>query len=269
MCFEKLKNREYEFYTCDVFTNERFCGNQLAVLPCAEGLNGKTMQKIAREFNYSETTFVTKSEKPDCDFKVRIFTPAEELPFAGHPTLGTAFILANNMMIKSESKTCEITFEMGIGPVKVQVNYENKKPVFMRFSLNNFAISEKTLLTNGEIASAINLQKNNIDALDLVPVKIDFGAVMLMVPLKSIAALERARINHQKWDSVISSQNIKVLYLFNQNNKGKRGEYSSRMFAPELGVYEDPATGAQRQLWLWFSRIMMPQYASKQMVILS
>ncbi|MDH5721210.1 MAG: PhzF family phenazine biosynthesis protein [Spirochaetia bacterium] len=241
---DKHKNRQFEFYTCDVFTNERFGGNQLAVLPNAENLDGTTMQKISREFNYSETTFVTKSDKSACDFKVRIFTPAEELPFAGHPTLGTAFILAISQMVKDENHIGETTFETGIGPVKVQVHYENKKPVFMRFNINTFATPEKTSLSKYEIASAINLQKDDIGAFNLTPVKINFGAVMLMVPLKNIAALEKANINWQVWNGIISSQNIKVVYLFTQNNKDEKREYSSRMFAPELGVNEDPATGA-------------------------
>ena len=109
---------KYQFYTCDVFTNKRFGGNQLAVIPNAEGLSSEQMQLIAREFNFSECTFVLPAKQGEtCN--VRIFTRQQELPFAGHPNIGTAFVLASNGALGNLGHTTEITFEEKAGLVPI------------------------------------------------------------------------------------------------------------------------------------------------------
>ncbi|MDH5656595.1 MAG: PhzF family phenazine biosynthesis isomerase, partial [Spirochaetia bacterium] len=127
--------KEFGFYTCDVFTDRCFSGNQLAVIPDAERFTAKEMQRIAAEFNFSETTFVMPSKDPNCSHRVRIFTPKHELPFAGHPVLGTAFILAGRGTLKSENDTIKTVFELEIGPVPVEIQFAEGEPAYMRLTI--------------------------------------------------------------------------------------------------------------------------------------
>ena len=117
----------YRFYTCDVFTNKRFGGNPLAVLPEASGLSDKQMQQIAREFNFSETTFVVPPEAGHTR-KVRIFTPFDEIPFAGHPNIGTAFVLASTGELRRLDASTSVTFEEGAGLVPIDIDVVDGKP---------------------------------------------------------------------------------------------------------------------------------------------
>jgi predicted PhzF superfamily epimerase YddE/YHI9 len=118
------------YYTCDVSAERRFGGNPLAVLPEAAGLSGEQMQRIAREFNYSETTFVLPPEDPAHTRKVRIFTPGAEIPFAGHPNVGTAFVLAATGALRADAQTLQVVFEEGVGPVPVEMRYEDGQPAY-------------------------------------------------------------------------------------------------------------------------------------------
>ena len=120
----------YAYHTVDVFTDRAFGGNQLAVLPDARGLTTEQMTAITREFNYSETVFVLPPEDPANTRKLRIFTPGSELPFAGHPTVGTAFVLATTGDIRLDGDETRIVFEEGVGPVPVLIRSKNGKPFF-------------------------------------------------------------------------------------------------------------------------------------------
>jgi trans-2,3-dihydro-3-hydroxyanthranilate isomerase len=120
----------YRYYTCDVFTERRFGGNPLAVLPEAEGLSAEQMQRIAREFNYSETAFVLPPDDSAHTRRVRIFTPAAEIPFAGHPNVGTAFVLAAIGALRKDGETTRVVFEEGAGPVTVEIRYRDDQPIY-------------------------------------------------------------------------------------------------------------------------------------------
>lgn len=271
--------KEYDFYTCDVFTNRRFGGNQLAVLPGARGLDDETMQKVAREFNYSETTFVTASENPGCDFRVRVFTPYTELPFAGHPTLGTAFVLASLEPDREADREADwgpeqeaapevdwrpdrepdseadrdegptgsskkrVVFEMGIGEVPVEIKLEQGHPVFMRLSLKNPALPQESPLSERQIASALSLQEDEIGAGNLRAAKIISGASLLMVPLRDSAAVKKAQANFSVWKELITPA-VQAVYLFTPDGESSERDFVARLFAPDLGILEDPATGA-------------------------
>ena len=120
----------HRFVTADVFTRELFGGNPLAVLPDARGLDAALMQKIAREFNFSETVFVLPPDEPAHTRKLRIFTPTAEIPFAGHPNVGTAFVLAATGALAARGETARVVFEEGAGPVQVEIHYEHGQPVY-------------------------------------------------------------------------------------------------------------------------------------------
>ncbi len=120
----------YKFYTADVFTDKIFGGNQLAVFPQAQGLTSDIMQQIAKEFNLSETVFVLPSENPQATRRLRIFTPGAEIPFAGHPTVGTAYVLSAISDIPLTGDTTTILFEEGVGLVPVTIRAENGQPIY-------------------------------------------------------------------------------------------------------------------------------------------
>ena len=124
----------YRFYTADVFTDHIFGGNQLAVIPRADGLQDAQMQKVAREFNFSETVFVFPPQAPEHARRLRIFTPRCELPFAGHPTIGTAFVLAATGEIGLNREETDIVLEEGVGPVRVRVRANRERPVSARLT---------------------------------------------------------------------------------------------------------------------------------------
>lgn len=271
--------KEFAFYTCDVFTDRCFSGNQLAVIPDAENLTAKEMQSIAAEFNYSETTFVLPSKDPKCSFRVRIFTPRHELPFAGHPVLGTAFILAGRGTLKPEGSTIRTAFELEIGSLSVTVKFADEGLSFMRFTLPEPAVPEKTRLSDSEIASALDLAESDIGFGSYKPAAGFSGVKMLLVPLKNSEALEKARVNAEQWNDIISKNDIRAVYMFTEKTgeelrdsadvlSGASGErkpnYSARMFAPELGVPEDPATGSAAAFLASYLSVYDPEIAEKK-----
>ena len=255
--------KEFAFYTCDVFTDRCFSGNQLAVIPDAENLTAKEMQSIAAEFNYSETTFVLPSKDPKCSFRVRIFTPRHELPFAGHPVLGTAFILAGRGTLKPEGSTIRTAFELEIGSLSVTVKFADEGLSFMRFTLPEPAVPEKTRLSDSEIASALDLAESDIGFSSYMPAAGFSGVRMLLVPLKNSEALEKARVNTERWNAVISKNEIRAVYMFTECSE-RKPDYSARMFAPELGVPEDPATGSAAAFLASYLSIYDPEISEQK-----
>ena len=157
-----IELKSYKFFTCDVFTSTRFSGNQLAVVPEAEGLTGDQMQKIAKEFNFSETTFVLKSEL-NVNRKVRIFTPNEELPFAGHPNIGTACVLALDKDVKDIVAPVNVLFEELAGVVEIQISQDDNEILFCELKApEKFSLGAKVPLS--QLAQVLSLEESEIDA---------------------------------------------------------------------------------------------------------
>src|ERR687885_1358209 len=126
--------RKIHYHLVDVFTDRLFGGNQLAVVTNGRGISSELMQSIAKEFNLSETTFVLPPEDAENDYRVRIFTPHAELPMAGHPTVGTSFVLAREHMVRRDGRETAITLEEGVGPVPVRIEFEDGEPAFAEMS---------------------------------------------------------------------------------------------------------------------------------------
>ncbi len=181
--------RQIEYITVDVFTDRQFGGNQLAAVPDATGLSDKQMQQIAREFNLSETTFVLPSERQDCDCRVRIFTPMAEMPFAGHPNVGTAFVLANTGRVLDKTIPASkdaLVFEELAGIVEMQLQPNGAR---LR-SPQSFA--ELQVLETNVIADACNLSKDEIDTRQHEPVICSCGVPFTIAAVTSRDALTRA-----------------------------------------------------------------------------
>ena len=229
----------FKFYTCDVFTETRFGGNQLAVLPQATGLSDRRMQQIAREFNFAETTFVLPSERHSR--RVRIFTPRQELPFAGHPNVGTAFVLATIGELGAiTEKTSTVVFDELAGPVPIDIQRRNGL-VFCELTAPQ-QVSVGPPISVEAVAKAISLNPDDIVTRVHPPQVASVGFPFLFVEVKDREALSRSRANPEGMDAVVAQGFPADIHLYTRS--GDDFDLRARMFAPLDGIPEDPATGS-------------------------
>jgi trans-2,3-dihydro-3-hydroxyanthranilate isomerase len=224
----------YRFIIADVFTGQAFGGNQLAVLPDARGLSDQAMQALAREFNFSETTFVFPADDPAHAVRVRIFTPATELPFAGHPTVGTAVVLALEGLIP---RTGSVVLEEGVGPVMVDVDVSDAR-AFARLNRDTRVHTPSALPARETAAAALSLPVDAVRDAWFASVGVPFA----YIHLADSEAVDRSVLDQPAWSAGFSHEFGSALYLF----AGERAPGSTlyaRMFAPAMGIAEDPATG--------------------------
>lgn len=234
---------KYRFFTCDVFTAARFGGNQLAVLPEASGLSDLQMQRITREFNYSETTFVFPPEAGNTR-KVRIFTPAQEIPFAGHPNVGTAFVLATMGALGEIRSSLSVTFEEKAGLVPITIREERGKITSCELKAPKRVTFEDTV-PKRLIAEAASISVDDIVTKTHEPQAVSVGLPFLFVEVRDRAALERLRINMKGFEAVrdaIGGALRASIYFYARVSDGV--DVRSRMLAPLSGIPEDPATGS-------------------------
>ncbi len=231
----------YQFYTADVFTDKPFCGNQLAVFPHAEGLNETTMQQIAAEFNFSETVFVFPSLSSDIERRLRIFTPSGEIPFAGHPTVGTAFVLTKIGSFPLQGEETEIIFQEGVGKVPVKVKAIDNQPVYAELRVPSAPEFQDNTPNMADLAQIVGLKVTDLVSDDYPPQAVSCGLPFLLLQVRNLEALGKARLNQPAWQNILSSFWAPQLYLFCAVGENK---WRSRMFAPALGIEEDPATGS-------------------------
>ncbi len=232
---------ELRFVQVDVFTDRVFGGNPLAVVFEAAGLSDGVMQAIAREMNCSETTFLLPPTRPDCAARVRIFTPAREVPFAGHPTIGTAWVLATEKRLPPSTR--RFNLEEGIGPVEVTLEGEPARPsvLWMRHGEARFG---PELIERTGFARALGLAES--DLLAGAPVCTgSTGNTFLYIPLRDREVVDRVRLDVP---ALLAAQgegpNLGV-FVFAPDPDPKAGRVYARMFAPHTsGVPEDPATGS-------------------------
>ncbi|MEO8578502.1 MAG: PhzF family phenazine biosynthesis protein [Gemmatimonadales bacterium] len=243
----------YKYHTTDVFSDTPFAGNQLAVVPDARGLSDAQMATIAREFNYSETIFFLPPANPANTCSVRIFTPGSELPFAGHPTVGGAMVMAMTGEIELTGAETRIVLEEGVGPVPVMIRSENGKPVFAQLTTGKLPEKGDESHDARDIARIISLDIRDIDTEgDAAIEPWSAGVPYLIVPLKSLDALGRSRINFDLWEKKLKGCWAPETYLFVETDESRardgirngNGEIRTRMYAPALGIPEDPATGS-------------------------
>jgi len=231
---------KYRYYTCDVFTETRFGGNQLAVLPQAVGLSTQRMQEIAREFNFSETTFVFPARAGHTRH-VRIFTPAREIPFAGHPNVGTAFVLASAGEFGEIKSSLTVTFEEEGGLVSVAIHEAGGKVASCELTAPQALSFGKTLPVE-LVAAAISIDSKDIVTKTHGPQVASVGLPFIMVELRDRSVLERARISMSGFEALAAEDVMPDVYLYTRGTDGF--DIRARMFAPLSGVPEDPATGS-------------------------
>ncbi len=234
---------KYKYYICDVFTETRFGGNPLAVLPNAEGLSTEQMQKIATEFNFSESTFVFPADSGNTR-KVRIFTPTIEVPFAGHPNVGTAFTLATIGEFGDLLEITEIVFEEKAGLVPITIRNETAKAIWSELKAPE-KLSIGKSVNEQLVADVLNLGVSDIVTETHMPQVASVGLPFLIVGLKDRIALEKARVNLAALDKLVDLDVTPDIHIYIKTQDSKDDfDIRARMFAPLDGVPEDPATGS-------------------------
>jgi trans-2,3-dihydro-3-hydroxyanthranilate isomerase len=233
----------YDFVTVDVFTETRFGGNPLAVLPDASGLSDAQMQAIAREFNLSETTFVLPPEDPRNHARVRIFTPKYEMPFAGHPNVGTGYVLATMAGDPPE----HYTFEETAGLVRVHVLRDSNRAISGARVAAPKSLSIDIGIPAAVVAACAGLDEADVATLSHAPLVASVGTPFVIAELASVAALSRASPDLAAFRAAAAQfpdlEGRFALHLYSWVEGGER-RLRARMFAPLGGVLEDPATGS-------------------------
>jgi trans-2,3-dihydro-3-hydroxyanthranilate isomerase len=232
-------SRRYRYLHVDVFTERPLAGNPLAVVLDAHGIADAEMQAIARETNLSETTFVLPATRADCVARVRIFTPGRELPFAGHPTVGTAWVLATTGRTNGARR---FALEEGIGPVEVELDGDPARPTFIWMKHRDATFGAEVKNRAG-VASALGVTEG-----DLVPgAPIQTGSTgnaFLYVPLRDAATVDRAVLDPRRLEHTLPEMTTLGVFVLAPDPDRTAGRVYTRMFAPAHGVAEDPATGS-------------------------
>lgn len=227
-----------EFHIVDVFAERKYAGNQLAVITEAQGLASDAMQAIAREMNFSETTFILGPAEGEATFRVRIFTPAEEVPFAGHPTLGTAWIIRHELL----NSTCDrVTLELGVGSIPVDFERPEAAPelLWMLQQQPEFG----PIATASELAAALRIEDGAF--VDVHPIQqVSTGLPFWIVPLNSLEDVRSCRLDAAVYEGFVRDRRAKAILAFAAETYEGENQINARMFAPYYGVPEDPATGS-------------------------
>jgi len=227
------------FCIVDVFAEEKSAGNQLAVVRDAKQLSTTEMQKIAMEMHFSETSFILFDKKRQGGYDVRIFTPETELPFAGHPTLGTAYVILQEVIKKQVNKII-LNLKVGQIPVTPKYNAEGQPDIlWMKQKQPTFGQTFKA----ETIAQVLNLTATDIET--AFPIQeVSTGVPDIIVPLKTLSAVKRAKINQDKYAQLIQNTPAKSIFIFSPETYHGNNHLNARMFADYYGVPEDPATGS-------------------------
>jgi trans-2,3-dihydro-3-hydroxyanthranilate isomerase len=234
----------FRYLTADVFTNQPFGGNQLAVFPDARGIPEHRLLDVAREFNFSETTFVYPAHDRANTRQVRIFTPAAEIPFAGHPTVGTAHVLAAVGEIPLAGDETRIVLEEKVGLVPVTIRALDGRPIFAQLSVAKLPEAGPTPPAIPALARVLGLEPDDLLGGDWSPQPFSCGLPFLFVPLRDLDAVARAQIRMDAWEATLRREWAPEVFVFARGGERAGTDFHSRMFAPGLRVAEDPATGS-------------------------
>jgi trans-2,3-dihydro-3-hydroxyanthranilate isomerase len=231
-----MKNRM--FYIVDVFAEKKFAGNQLAVFRQAAALSDKEMQQIAKEMNYSETTFILDEAERNGGYDVRIFTPAEEVPFAGHPTLGTAFIIQQEILQKPVEA---VVLNLKVGQIPVTMSYAQGRPEELWMKQRNPVFGRT--FDKADVSRCLNLEAGDID--DRFPVQeVSTGLPFVIVPLKTLSAVRKARLIRESFFALVKDVEAKCPLIFCPQPYVPANDLNARMFGDYFNIPEDPATGS-------------------------
>jgi trans-2,3-dihydro-3-hydroxyanthranilate isomerase len=243
---------KYRFIQLDVFTDRTFAGNPLAVFPESEGITDAQMQQIAREMNLSETVFVLPSDKEDALRRLRIFTPGSELPFAGHPIVGTWHCLAREGVVplpENGNGRVHLKHEVGIGVLPIEIDFKDSQPVSVTMTQGKWEIRAEVddWQEQADIARALGLAREDLD--ETLPIQaVSTGNTMLLVPVRSLADLGNCRPNQNLLDDIFQRSDVLTggtgCYAFTRETMEVSAARAHARFFVGMGIGEDPATGS-------------------------
>jgi trans-2,3-dihydro-3-hydroxyanthranilate isomerase len=224
-----------KFYIVDVFAEKKYSGNQLAVIRNASNLSSEEMQKIAFEFNFPETTFILSDDINNNGFDVRIFTPKEEIPFAGHPTLGTAYVIQNEILSSPDDK---VTLNLKVG--QIPVTTEKNLGIF-QMQQNQPSFGQ--LFEADIVCEVLSITKQGLDT--KFPIEeVSTGLPCIIVPVKNLLTLKNIKINREKYFDLVGNISAKLILAFCSETYSDDLDLSVRVFVDYYGIPEDPATGS-------------------------
>jgi trans-2,3-dihydro-3-hydroxyanthranilate isomerase len=235
--------KEVRFIQADVFTDRAYAGNPLAIIPDGSGLTAEEMQAIAREMNLSETTFVLPAEDTSASFRLRIFTPTKELPLAGHPVVGTCFVLAQRGRVPLEEGTNRIFQECGAGVLPVDIHVRNGKIVRVYMTQAHPQFLQSTT-SRKLVADAVGLAEDRLLPDGLPAEVVSTALPQLIVPAQGLKDLEAIELDLVAMRKVFQTMETDCFMIFTRQTTHPNSTVHARMFAPLLGVPEDPATGS-------------------------
>lgn len=227
---------ETPYYQVDVFSDELFGGNPLAVFLRGEDFTESQFQQVAREMNLSETTFVFSPSTPEFDFDIRVFTPEKEIPFAGHPTIGTAYALRKAGMVPANQNKLRLKFKAGVIPVQ----FEEDDKIYMTQPPGQIL---QTISDIEWLAATLGLNVNNIDT-NLPIQSATTGFAALLIPIISLRAIQKIDLNLSLLKDVLNDVGVDMIYPFTREVINMKNSIHARGFAPFIGIPEDPATGS-------------------------
>ncbi|WP_287586856.1 PhzF family phenazine biosynthesis protein [Candidatus Borrarchaeum sp.] len=228
----------HQFYIVDVFAEKKYTGNQLAVFRDGYKFSDEEMQLIAKEMHFSETTFILSDIPENNGYDVRIFTPASEVPFAGHPTLGTAYIIQREI-IKQPIEL--VNLNLKVGQIPIDLHYKNGE-------LDNLVMKQKeptfgSELSINALSTVLNIDSNEID--NRFPIQeVSTGVPFIIVPIRTLKSIKRINVNTEEYFRLIKKTQAKAVHVFCPETQYEENHVHVRMFAYYYGVPEDPATGS-------------------------
>ncbi len=237
--------RSFEVRHLDVFTSKAFSGNPLMVVMDAEGLESTEMQAIAAEFNMPETTFILPPEKPGNDYKVRIFTPLKEIPFAGHPIVGTAHVVVTEEIVKVKKPRCTLKHETGIGVLPIEVIFDDEgapRVVMTQGRPEFFSILKEEQISS--VAEALGVNEEEIRETGLAPQVVSTGLPQLFVPLKRLETISKLTPDLRKVKKIEEELGLEGVGVFTLETRSREASVHLRFFAPSIGIEEDAAAGS-------------------------
>ena len=240
------ERRTLKFYQADVFTDVPFGGNPVAVVPDAAGLSDQELQQIAREMNLSETVFVFPPSDPAASIKIRIFTPTQEIPFAGHPILGAFFVLAKLGRFTFKEPVTRLLHECNIGlfPVELHVRKREIHRVVMSQPKPQFLGTVEPVKDLFEVANALGLSKSLITGTKFPVEMVSTGLPVMIVPVRTLTAVRSIVPNVTAINELCARYGANGIMVFTTMTVEEQSTVHTRMFAPPIGVMEDPATGS-------------------------
>lgn len=227
-----------KFFITDVFTSRKYGGNPLATFIDCESLSDQEMQQIAKEINFSETTFITSRQPKDGGYDVRIFTPNAEVEFAGHPTLGTAYIIREKLRLTTAT---EVALNLRIG--KIPVTFSEESAQAAKLWMKQMAPQYGKTCEAGTLARVLGIAESDIDPHSPIE-EVSTGFPTLIVPLVNLAAIKQAKINKDEYFALVKDAWAKVILVYSRESYESSQDLSVRVFADFYGIIEDAATGS-------------------------